>query len=109
MFYVYVLYSPSFNRLYIGYSSDLKRRFKHHNQGNSKATRPFRPYELIFYEAFLEMKDAKGREMYLKSGWGRRSLKNMLPTFYQKHPKLNKVVLITQDDNTSNLAQAGLS
>jgi len=77
-FYVYVLFSQKYKRLYIGYSSDVFKRLEQHNSGKSKATRPFMPYELIFYESFTDKQDAKAREVYLKSGWGRRSLHKML-------------------------------
>ena len=76
--YVYVLKSLKDNSLYIGYTTDLKTRFKQHNDGRSAATKPFRPYKLIFYEAFLNGKDAKNREVYLKSGYGRRTIKKLL-------------------------------
>lgn len=88
-YYVYVLHSSKFNRLYIGYSTDLKRRFREHNRGKSSATKPFRPYRLIFYEAFLNTNDAKQRERYLKSGWGRRSLRKMLADFYLENPQID--------------------
>lgn len=77
-YYVYILQSYKNKSLYIGYTSDLKKRFKEHNSGESKATKPFYPYKLIFYEAFLNRVDAKDREEYLKSGWGFRSIKKML-------------------------------
>lgn len=77
-YYVYILESIKVKKLYIGYSSDLKRRLKKHNAGKSLATKPFRPYKLIFYEAFLSKQDAKNREKYLKTGWGWRSTKKML-------------------------------
>jgi putative endonuclease len=64
--------------LYIGYSLDLKKRFERHNKGLNKATKPFIPYELIHYEAFLNRIDAKRREIYLKSGWGFKSIQKML-------------------------------
>jgi len=67
--------------LYIGYTADLKKRFTEHNNGLSQATKPFRPYELIFYEAFRNKIDAKNREEYLKSGYGRKSIKTMLDKF----------------------------
>ena len=70
MFYVYILQSLKDKSLYIGYTADLKKRFNEHNNGESKTTKPFRPYKLIFYEAFLSRIDAKRREEYLKSGWG---------------------------------------
>lgn len=82
MFYcVYILQSLKNNSLYIGYTSDLKKRVKEHNDGKSLATKPFRPYRLIFYEAFLNRIDAKKREIYLKSGWGLRSVNKMLEKY----------------------------
>lgn len=77
-YYVYILKSLKNKSFYIGYTSDLKNRIKQHNNGESLATKPFRPYELIFYEAFLSKRDAKGREEYLKGGYGRRTIKKML-------------------------------
>jgi putative endonuclease len=77
-YYVYILQSLKDNSLYIGYTSDLKRRFKQHNNGESSATKPFRPYKLIFYEAFLNRIDAKNREVYLKSGYGRKTINKLL-------------------------------
>jgi len=78
MYYVYILQSKKDHSLYIGYTSDLRKRFKEHNQGQNISTKPFRPYSLIFYEAFIVKKDAMAREEYLKSGWGFRTIKKML-------------------------------
>lgn len=77
-YYVYILKSLKNGSLYIGYTTDLKKRVAEHNNGKSLATKPFRPYKLIFYEAFLNEKDAKNREEYLKGGYGRRTIKKML-------------------------------
>lgn len=79
-YYVYILKSEKNNSLYIGFSADLKKRFERHNKGLNKATKPFIPYQLIFYEAFRDKIDALNREKYLKSGFGRRSIKKMLKT-----------------------------
>ena len=73
MFYVYVLHSITDHGLYIGYSTDLKRRLSEHKQGASAATKYRGPWKLIYYEAYIERADAVGRERYLKSGSGRRS------------------------------------
>mgnify|MGYP001613119215 CR=1 FL=1 len=81
-YYVYILRSDKNNSLYIGYTSDLRRRFKDHNEGKSSATKPYRPYRLIFYEAFLNRVDAKHREEYLKSGYGLKTIKGMLRKFF---------------------------
>ena len=80
-YYVYVLQSSKNKSLYIGYTTDLKKRFLQHNSGKSLATRPFRPYTLIFYEAFLNRIDAKHRELYLKSGYGRKALHSALRVY----------------------------
>ena len=80
-YYVYILQSSKNKSLYIGYTIDLKKRFKDHNDGRNLATKPFLPYKLIFYEAFLNQKDAKSREEYLKSGWGWRSVKKLLKNY----------------------------
>ncbi len=84
MFYVYILKSEKNNQLYIGYSSDLKKRLTAHNAGKNKATKPFIPYKLIFYEAFVNKIDAKNREEYLKSGYGRRSINTMLKKYFEE-------------------------
>ena len=78
MYYVYILKSLKDNSLYIGYTSDLKKRFTDHNNGKSLATKYRKPYKLVFYEAFTDKIDAKHREIYLKSGGGFRSIKKIL-------------------------------
>lgn len=83
-YYVYILQSQKNNSLYIGYTSDLKKRFVKHNSGESKATKPFIPYKLIFYEAFLNRIDAKNREIYLKGGYGRKIIHAMLKKYLDK-------------------------
>lgn len=86
MYYVYVLQSSKDSSLYIGYTSNLEKRFNEHNQGLSQATKYKRPYKLLFYEAFLSKGDARNREDYLKSGWGFRSIKKLL-----KHTLIGRI------------------
>jgi putative endonuclease len=83
-YYVYILQSLKNKSLYIGYTANLKQRLEEHNTGKNLATKSFRPYKLIFYEAFLDRKDAKNREIYLKSGWGLRSIKKLLENFLKR-------------------------
>ena len=78
MFYVYILESIRDHKKYIGYTTDLKKRVREHNSGKNKSTKPFKPYKLIFYEAFINKSDAKNRETYLKSGYGNKTIKKML-------------------------------
>ena len=67
MFYVYVLRSKSDGKLYIGYTSDLRKRINEHNNGLVRSTRPRMPLTLVYYEAYAADKDAKQREKMLKS------------------------------------------
>jgi putative endonuclease len=78
MWYVYVLKSLKYDQWYTGMTNDLKRRFLEHNSGKSTYTRYRGPYKLLYYEASLNEEDAKFREKYLKSGVGKRYLKNRL-------------------------------
>ena len=82
--YTYILQSQKNGSLYIGYTSDLRKRLHDHNAGKSQATKPYIPYKLICYEAFLDMSDAKNRATYLKGGCGRRTINAMLKVFLKK-------------------------
>ncbi len=66
MHYVYIISSIKNAKLYIGQTSDLRRRFEEHNKGKNIATKPYTPFELIYYEAFKSKKDALTRESQLK-------------------------------------------
>ena len=71
---------------YVGYTADLRKRITEHKRGGAIATRHRGPWRLIYYEAYLESADAKGRERYLKSGGGRRFLRQQLRYYLRKFP-----------------------
>jgi putative endonuclease len=77
-YYVYVLESEVDNSWYIGYTSDIKKRIEEHNNGKTITTNKKKPYKLIYCEAALNKEDAIAREKYLKSGMGRKYLKNRM-------------------------------
>ncbi|MBI3627787.1 MAG: GIY-YIG nuclease family protein [Candidatus Sungbacteria bacterium] len=81
MFYVYVLRSRISKRLYTGFTIDLRKRFSEHNADRKGYTRKRGPYELLYYEACKNQDDAKAREIFLKSGPGKRYLCNRLKRF----------------------------
>ena len=85
MFYVYVLHSKRDLGLYIGYSTDLRRRLTEHKEGESQATNYRGPWTLTYYEAYVEQVDAIGRERYLKSGGDRKLLRSQLRNYFAKH------------------------
>jgi len=84
MFYVYVLQSIKEGIIYIGCTSDLKRRLVEHNQGLNFSTKRYVPWKLIYYEACLDKEDATRREGYLKTTQGGRLLKRRLKEYLYK-------------------------
>lgn len=66
MYYVYVLASLKTKWLYVGYTSDLRKRFRQHNAGKSNYTRKYLPWRLVYYEAYASKLDAMEREKSLK-------------------------------------------
>ena len=72
------------NNLYTGSTKDLKRRLNEHYKGLVSSTKNRRPLKLVYYEGCIEEEDARRRERYLKSGPGKKYLKNRLKKFYEK-------------------------
>jgi putative endonuclease len=85
-YYTYVLESLKDKSIYVGYTLDLKKRVTSHNLGKNLSTKPHIPYRLIHFEGFLNRVDAKRREVYLKSGWGRKNLLSMLSRYFKIKP-----------------------
>ena len=81
MFYAYVIQSKKDNKWYTGYTNDLRKRFNEHNSNKVYSTKNRGPFNLIYYEACLNQQDARSREKYLKTGTGKRYLKNRLKRF----------------------------
>lgn len=77
-YYVYVFLSLKDNKFYVGFTTDLKRRLREHSDGMVIATKNRLPLRLIHYEYFINEADAKSREKFLKSGFGREQLKQSL-------------------------------
>lgn len=77
-YYVYMLFSEKDHKFYVGYSKNLRQRITQHNNGEVKSTKNRRPLKLIHYEYFINEKDAKMREIFLKSGFGRDQMKKAL-------------------------------
>jgi putative endonuclease len=79
MFTIYVLYSPSHNKIYIGFTSNIEQRMLSHNQLATKGyTVKFRPWILIHTEVFETKSEAMKREKELKSANGRQFIWNLI-------------------------------
>ena len=71
MYYCYILLSSKSHIFYYGSTIDIKKRLTEHNSGIVKSTKPYIPWKLVRYGAFLTEKEARDFEQYLKSGSGK--------------------------------------
>ncbi len=76
--YVYVLRSLHNREFYVGFTHDLRKRITEHNKGLNQSTKPYLPWEVIYYEAHRSETDARRREKYLKSSNGKQAMRNMI-------------------------------
>ena len=77
-YYVYVLQSLKDNKFYIGFTNDLERRLKEHEQGKNISTSKRLPVRLIYFEGHLSKEDAMRRESYFKTTKGKTTLRQIL-------------------------------
>ena len=77
MYYFYVLRFKN-GKLYKGYTNNLERRIEEHKLGKSKFTSLQGEFRLVFYEAYVNKRDAEEAERYFKTGHGREILKSKL-------------------------------
>jgi len=77
MYCIYILKSLKDNKTYVGYTNDLNKRLVLHNSGKVISTKYRIPFVLIFSEKFLTAKGAKKREIWWKSGSGRKKMKEL--------------------------------
>jgi putative endonuclease len=79
---VYILYSKTFNKTYVGYTQDLIDRFYSHNKLATKGyTVRYRPWEVIYTGFFKTKQEAMAREKYFKNGVGRAQIKLIKPNY----------------------------
>ncbi|WP_299799599.1 GIY-YIG nuclease family protein [uncultured Carboxylicivirga sp.] len=80
-FFIYILYSPSSNKYYIGYSKDPNKRLKEHNsyQDKSKFTAKHQPWDL---KAYFSVSDNAGNAMrverFIKKQKSRRFIRDII-------------------------------
>ncbi len=78
-FYVYVLHSASYDKIYVGFTSDLSARVRSHNSLATKGwTIKFRPWTVVHTETFHTKSQAMRREKELKSAAGRAFIKSKI-------------------------------
>ena len=81
-YFVYLIGCYKNNKLttYVGYTNNLKRRIKLHNEGRGAKFTKGRKWKIMYYEKYKEKKNAMLREIYLKKN---RKLRNLLKNKYK--------------------------
>lgn len=77
-YYIYILKSLKDNKLYIGKTSNLKRRLKEHQEGKVTSTKGRIPLQLVYFEAYLDKTKCHKQELFYKSGIGRDTLRHKI-------------------------------
>jgi len=68
MYFVYLLQSESNpEKLYVGYTNDLERRLAQHNTATIGFTSRFKPWKMIYHEAYIDKSLAIERELQFKN------------------------------------------
>ena len=79
-YYVYILKSVGQKKItYVGYTSDLKKRIKLHNDGKGAKFTRGRKWRLIYKEKLTSKSKAISREYYIKNN---RTLRNQIKKKY---------------------------
>ena len=81
-YFVYLIGCNKNNKLttYVGYTSNLKKRIKLHNEGKGAKFTKGRKWKIIYYEKYKKKRKAILREIYLKKN---RKLRNLLKNKYK--------------------------
>ena len=79
MYTVYALYSKKYDKIYIGYTSNIEQRLLAHNELEKKGwTMKYRPWEIIYAEIQATKADAMKREKQLKTAKGREFIRTKI-------------------------------
>ena len=92
MYYIYILYSQSANKFYVGQTSDVQRRLEEHNNPivKSKFTAKFIPWEItVFFPVSDSRADAMKIEKFIKSQKSKKFILKLIENknnleFFQK-------------------------
>ncbi len=68
MHYVYIIYSPSADKFYVGSSSNPEGRLSAHNHPQNKGfTKRYQPWNLVFKQQYQTKVEAEAAEKKIKS------------------------------------------
>ena len=64
--FLYIIQCEETGRFYIGSCICVKKRITDHNRGNTRSTKPYGPWKLVYCEKYSYLKDARKRERQIK-------------------------------------------
>ena len=79
--YKYILKNRKYGMWYTDYIRDLRKRFELHKANKVTSLRDRRLFRLIYYEACIDSEYTFVREKYVRSGLGRKYIKNIIKHF----------------------------
>jgi len=77
-YFVYILYSKTTDRFYIGSCSDVEERLRRHNAGATASTKNGRPWDVVYQEIFENKSKAIRHENYIKKMKSREFIKKLI-------------------------------
>lgn len=78
MYHIYILYSESLDRYYVGNTSDLEIRLIRHNKGDSRFTKSGIPWVIVYSEEFETRSEAMSREHQIKKWKSRKMIEKLI-------------------------------
>lgn len=80
MFYIYIIYSKTLDKYYVGSCQNIEQRLKDHQNSRSKFTKVAKDWELKYSETFLTRSEACKRELQIKKMKSRKYIENLIIT-----------------------------
>ncbi len=77
-YFTYILFSPISGRYYIGSTKNVTERLLRHNKGATRSTKPYRPWEIVYFEEFDKKTEARKRENQIKAYKNGEAFKKLL-------------------------------
>ena len=77
-FFVYILFSETKNRFYIGFTSDMQQRIMRHNQKSKGFTGNVNDWKIVYTEKYNSKEEAYTREQQIKSWKSRIKIQELI-------------------------------
>jgi len=80
MYYLYIIYSASSDRFYIGHTSNIEARLKKHNSNHKGFTGKNNDWKVVYTESYSAKGDAYARERQIKNWKNRQRIVDLIKT-----------------------------